>query len=1486
MPNEGQEQHSNTAEVAVAHQAMPVVAIGASAGGLVACQRLLDVLPAGHGMAFILVQHLEPTHQSLMVDLLATHTTMTVLQAVHEMILKPDHLYTIPPGTYLSTHNQALVLSQPTAPHGARLPFDFLLNSMAEAFGEHAMCVVLSGTGSDGSHGLQAIHREHGFVIAQRPEEADYDGMPRNAIATDAVDQVLPIAEIPQALLDRAAWLRAPERHDHAVAEAAPELAEIIALLRSQTAQDFGLYKSGTLQRRIARRMAMVRPVAADIAAYLALLRQSPAELDILAKDLLIHVTAFFRDPKVFELLAKTTLPELIERHAPGGKLRLWTPGCSTGEETYSLVILLLEQIAASGRDVKLQVFASDVDPDAVATAREGLYPESIETQISAERLARFFVRDGGSYRVRPELRSAVVFAVQDVLADPPFSRLNMISCRNLLIYLRPEAQAKVIAMFHFALEPDGILLLGNAETAGSHHGFFEIINKSAKLYRHVARSRSGEMSFGIPTDGTRVLQSAGAMAKNAAKSAPRASTLAELCRRMVLEAYAPAAVLINRQYETLYSFGPVDHYLRLAPGMPTHDVLAMARPGMRTKLRLAIDEALHGKTRVVSKGYVTTQGDRTSFSIEVHPVPGEAVDLLLLCFVDERPLESASAHAAAVHERPRVAELERQLEAARRDLSAAIRNLEIANEEQSEISEEALSVNEEHQATNEELLASKEELQSLNEELTALNGQLQETLDRQRTTADDLQNVLYSTDVATLFLDTDLRIRFFTPSMRAMFNLIPGDIGRPIADLNPLVAETNVTADSNAVIAGLPFHETEQHMPNGTWISHRILPYRTRDGDVAGVVITYTDITGRKQISEALERAMHNAEIANRAKSRFLAAASHDLRQPLQTLSLLQGALARTVISPQSKALVVRLDEALSGVSSMLNTLLDINEIETGSVIAEMVEFPVNDLLLRLRDQFSFHAEAQKLEFRVVPNSTIIRSDPRLLEQILRNYLSNALKYTSTGRVLLGCRRAGDRLNIEVWDTGAGIAKPEHQAIFQEYHQLNNAGRERSRGLGLGLSIVQQLADFLGHKIAVHSVPGKGSMFSVSIAMGDAKAAPASIRAEVPPAGAPSPPNPPGGSGKRAGRILVVEDDLSVRDLLAQLLLADGHTIIAESHGPAAMEMLRKQRFLPDLILTDYNLPHGMDGVAVVTALRSELRAAVPAIVLTGDISRETLRNITRHNCVHLNKPIKLEELASVIERLLALPVPVISPSPLPVRAPARPEPNAAKAIAPGLATVIVIDDDPALRAAMRTMFEIEGYAVRDFASAEDFLLDTDIPALGCLLIDAYLPGMSGLALLKQLTARLYALPMIMITGRSDVALAVEAMKSGATDFIDKPATAGELLEAVGLALERLQSSTAKTGKLDAWHATARKTMSGLTQRQHEIMAMVLAGHPSKNIAADLNISQRTVENHRAAIMRKTGSKSLPALARLALAAGEDPSSAIDTSVGLQTLW
>jgi two-component system CheB/CheR fusion protein len=880
-----------------------------------------------------------------------------------------------------------------------------------------------------------------------------------------------------------------------------------------------------------------------------------------------------------------------------------------------------------------------------------------------------------------------------------------------------------------------------------------------------------------------------------------------------------------------------------VAPGHPTHDLLALARQGLRGKLAAAIQQAIQQNARVVVAGGRTNRdGDAPSFNIDVRPVTADSDKLLLICFVDAPLQPDKQAGLVTAGDASLVARLEQELEATRTELQGAIRSLEISSEEQKAINEEALSINEEYQSTNEELLTSKEELQSLNEELTALNSQLHETLERQRTTSNDLQNVLYSTDVPTLFLDTDLNIRFFTPATKSLFSVIPSDVGRPLQDLHSLAADGALLTDARAVLETLAPIEREIEAQNGAWYNRRVLPYRAQDNGVEGVVITFADITDRRHAADALAAAMRQAELANAAKSRFLAAASHDLRQPLQTLALLQGLLAKTVEGERAEKLVARLDETLGAMTGMLNALLDINQIEAGNVRPEVVSFPIDDLLSRLRDEFAYHAHAQGLMFRTVPCSLPVQSDPLLLEQMIRNLLSNALKYTSHGKVLLGCRRRRGILSIEVWDTGVGIPDEELQAVFEEYHQLGNAARERSRGLGLGLSIVQRLGNLLGHRVRVRSRPGKGSVFAIEIVLQPGEMAP-----ELEQHGH-GVDNGSTDAVRRTGVILVVEDDPEVRGLLELVLGEDGHRAATAPDGIAALELVTRGPIRPDLIIADYNLPNGLTGLQFIGKVRERLHREIPVIILTGDISTVTLREIALQNCVHLNKPVKLGELTQVIQRLLPVSQAGAPPS----------EPGGSA----GAPLIFVVDDDSNVREGFRSLLEQDGWTVVDFASCEAFLEHYRPGTGACLLIDAYLPGMSGLELLRRLAG--HRLPAIMLTGSSDVAIAVQAMKAGAADFIEKPVGRAELLASIERAVEQSRDSS----RLVAVREDAANHVAGLTPRQREIMALVLAGAPSKNIAADLGISQRTVENHRAAIMQKTGSKSLPALARLALAA------------------
>ena len=1417
-----------------------IVAIGASAGGLEACTAFLTAMSTAPGMAFILVQHLDPTHDSMLVDLLSAHTPLPVVEVTDGMSVECDHLYVIPPGATLSVDQEVLQLSPPPARHGVRLPFDILLRSLARNYGSRVVCVILSGSGADGSLGLRAVKEHGGLVVAQEPEEAHYDGMPRSAILTGAVDLVLPVAEIPSALSRyerRAALIR---RHDSpSLGSASDAFVAIIELLRTRTPHDFTTYKRGTLQRRIERRMALAMIDIDDMAHYLDALRADAGEVDLLAKDLLVNVTAFFRDGPVFDLLAGTVVPDLIRAAEPGGALRVWVAGCSSGEEAYSLAMLFLEEIAANRRDLRLQVIASDVDPDTVATAREGFYPDQAAAAVSPARLARFFTREDHGHRVALELRAAVVFTVHNVLSDPPFSRLDLVSCRNLLIYLGPEAQAKVVSLFHFALREGGVLLLGGAESVNGADARFEVMMEPERVYRHIDRSRPGDLGFSVGVD----------VAFNPQRAAPQptpASTLSDLCHKVVLEDYAPAAVLIDRRRAVLFTMGPTDRYLRVAPGHATHDLAAMLPREVRTRLISALRKAGDQQGRAVVSGVrLDRTGSVPSFKVVARPVLDDDRGLMLVCFVDEpteRPRETGRSEAADT--RP-VADID----SVRTELQDALRELEMVGERQRTVEAETLSVTQEYQVTNEELLTSKEELQSLNEELTALNSQLQETLTRQRTTADDLQNVLYSTDVATLFLDNDLRIRFFTPSTKALFSVIATDIGRPLADLSSLASDDALLADSRSILTGEAAIEREILGHDGAWFTRRILPYRTRNGEIEGVVITYADITERRHTADALVAAERQAHMANAAKTRFLAAASHDLRQPLQTLTLLQGLLADAVVGGYAIDLVARLDRTLNSMSGILNTLLDINQIEAGMVRAEPVDFRIDGLLGRLRDEFAFTADKQGLELRVVRCGLSVRSDPRLLEQMLRNLLSNAFKYTRRGKVLFGCRRRRNLVSVEVWDTGIGIPSAELNSIFEEYRQLANPAREAAHGLGLGLSIVQRLSGLLGHGVRVRSNRGKGSVFSIDIALPLVETRQRdpdrAVTVDVAVA------------SDRQGSVLIVEDEAEVCGLLEMTLQREGHRIATAQDARSALALVRGGRFRPDLVLADYNLPGDMDGLALAAKLRAESQYNLPVVILTGDISADTLRAVAGASCLYLDKPVKPVNLVRSVQGLLS------RPPPLPPSDPAH-----SATTAGSRARVFVVDDDRQLRDALRVVLESGDIDVEEYGDAEAFLEAYRPSRDGCVLIDATLPGISGLDLLARLRASDHAPPAIVITGHSDVAMAVAAMKAGASDFIEKPIAGPDLLASIERALEGARDATA----LSARHAAAASQVAGLTLRQREIMSRVLDGQPSKNIAADLGISQRTVENHRANIMQKTGSKSLPALARMALIAGLVP--------------
>ncbi len=834
---------------------VPVVGLGASAGGLLAYKTFLETTPADTGVAYVMVHHVDPDHKSLMADILAGHTAMPVVLAEDQTAVKPDHVYIIPPKKYLEIKKGVLHLSEPTDRRGTRLPIDWFLRSLAHDHGQKAIAVILSGTGSDGSAAIREIKEQGGIVLVQDPSEAAHDGMPRSAIATGAADHILPVAQMPEIIIN---YIRHPFIQKRTATKVLGEnakrsLEQIITVLKAHSPINFDYYKEGTLLRRIERRMALRH--MDDPGDYLALLKDSDEEAQNLCADLLISVTSFFRDKDAFDHLEQSVLEELVKSHDAGRPLRIWVPGCATGEEAYSLAMLVIEKISALRKDVKLRIFASDVDDRALSVARAGIYPDSIAEDLSPARLKRFFIKEDHTYRIKPELRDAVVFANQNILADAPFSKLDLISCRNLMIYLTPDAQERVVHMFHFALNEGGTLFLGMSETTGSHETLFQPVSKKFRIYKRVGIARGRAFDFPIAQRPVPGLGSAHAPYHFRAP----ANKLAALSQRVLIEKYAPAAVVINPQSEALYFEGPTDQYLRVPSGETSRDLLAMARQGLRARLSSVIRAVRQGETEAKETAVITRGGEKVGVTIQAHPVTLDDTKLFLVTFTDQPAAPATLVLNAQDGDATR--QLEQELETTRADLRNTISDYELSTEELKAVNEEAMSMNEEFQSTNEELETSKEELQSLNEELTTLNTQLQQKIDDERRMSDDLNNLLSSSGIATLFLDAEFKIMRFTPATRELFNLINKDIGRPFSDITGKVKDPTLLRDAETVLETLVSAECEVENENGQWFIRRILPYRTQSGKIDGVVVTFAEISDLKKVQEETSKARTFAE-------------------------------------------------------------------------------------------------------------------------------------------------------------------------------------------------------------------------------------------------------------------------------------------------------------------------------------------------------------------------------------------------------------------------------------------------------------------------------------------------------------------------------------------------------------------------------------------------------------------------------------------------
>jgi len=828
----------------------PIIGIGCSAGGLEALREFFGHVAADCGMAFVIIQHLDPHHASALPELIKHVARLPVQQAKNRMKVRPNQIYVIPPGEELLMMHATLYLLEPVSAPALRLPVDVFLRSLAEDRGNRAIGVILSGMGSDGMLGLKAIKEKGGLGLAQEPGEAKFDGMPKSVIAAGLADIVAPAAALPEKI---AAYLSRRLRIEPAEGTSAPAalsaLEKIVLLLRDRTGNDFSGYKTATLYRRIERRTALHQ--LDGIGAYVSYLRTNPQEVDLLFKELLIGVTNFFRDPGVWDALRDDALPALLAGYSRECTLRAWVPACSSGEEAYSLAIVFKETLDNLNPRYRfsLQIYATDIDADAIGKARRGIYPANIAADVSPERLARFFVREEGGYRIGKEIRNMLVFARQNLLADPPFTQLDILCCRNLLIYFGSALQKKLIPLFHYALKSDGLLVLGTSESVGNLTELFTPLDTKSHIFR---RSEQKPTMMGLEFLSP---WAAKLPAGTAGKNPNHHDNLEHLTDQFIQQHFAPPAVLVNGDGDILYISGRTGKYLEPAAGKVNINIHAMAREGLREALIGMIRKALSQTPPIRLHGIrVGTNDDSLRVDVVVQGLthPEALRGRVLIVFYEVPPPPPAAKRRRNTPSSPA---LETELRQAREALRVAHEEMQTSLEEYQSANEELQSTNEELQSANEELTTSKEELQSLNEELHSVNAELLSKVDELTGVRNDMTNLLNSTQIATIFLDSELKLRRFTPHATALFKLIPGDVGRPLSDIVNALDYPALMEDAQAVLNTLVFHENQAKTYDGRWFRVRIMPYRTLDNLIDGVVITFIDITEIKQLEAKLRQ-------------------------------------------------------------------------------------------------------------------------------------------------------------------------------------------------------------------------------------------------------------------------------------------------------------------------------------------------------------------------------------------------------------------------------------------------------------------------------------------------------------------------------------------------------------------------------------------------------------------------------------------------------
>jgi two-component system CheB/CheR fusion protein len=861
----------------------PIVAIGASAGGLEAFEQFFTHMPSDAGIAFVLIPHLDPNHPSMMTDLIGRLTKMIVVEGEDGMLVQPDHIYIIPPNRYIALFHKTIQLSIPADPRGLRMPIDFFFRSLAEDAGERAICIILSGTGTDGTLGLRAINGAGGMSMVQEPATAKYDGMPQSAIKSGHTDFILPVEKMPEQLIGyMSRFYQKASGQVLSLPEHTPgSMQKIFMLLRSKTGHDFSQYKKNTILRRIEKRMSVYQ--IEDTAQYVHYLQNHPEEVNLLFNEFLIGVTNFFRNAEAFEILKNKILPKILSGKTEHYELRVWVPGCSTGEEAYSIAMLIREYMDELNHSFKVQIFGTDINEEAIAKARSGFYPENIGLDVNPQRLKRFFMKEDNEYRIRKEIREDVVFAIQNIIKDPSFTRLDLISCRNLLIYLEPVLQNKLIPLFHYSLRPGGFLFLGPSESIGGFSDIFPIIDKKWKFYLR-KETKSSVEAFNFSS----LPGAYGAINPEKPEEVRRTTEagIPALAQRILLANFAPPSAIVNTKGNILYIHGQTGKYLEPPPGQPTVNIVEMARKGLRLELRSALQNAIAKNKEVVVRNLrVITDSGIQQINLKVSPIHEveQGEELFLVAFDDVLQVKKAVTEKNKIKSTPQskyVAELEQDLRYTKESHQATIEELQAANEELKSSNEELQSTNEELQSTNEELETSKEELQSVNEELITVNAELQGKIEQLSQAEGDMKNLLDSINMGMVFLDKDMKIKRFTTDITNIINLIASDIGRPVSHIVLNLEAVDLVADARKALDTLRPSEKEVRTKDGKYYLMRIMPYRSIENVIAGVVITFMETTVLKEQTEELVKL-----VATEAALSYAEAIVETVREPLVVL-------------------------------------------------------------------------------------------------------------------------------------------------------------------------------------------------------------------------------------------------------------------------------------------------------------------------------------------------------------------------------------------------------------------------------------------------------------------------------------------------------------------------------------------------------------------------------------------------------------------------